>query len=219
MRLPGFVDRVPRVRTVDPLAAMLGSAEDGILEYGYGDAVRTAGHSCPSVACAYWLGARSLGALYPDGLPERGRIEVRFRGAIDEGTTGVVARIVGLLTGAASSDGFMGIGGRYCRRNLMLFGAPIDTQMRMTRLDTGASVDADSWPQRVEVDPEIPKLMQCVLSGAADPTQRIAFGRLWQERVRRILLEHAHDDAVFAVRAYSGPGTPAGEAHLSGGTR
>jgi hypothetical protein len=27
-----------------------------------------------------------------------------------------------------------------------------------------------------------------------------ALGRLWQDRVRRILLEYAHDDAVFSIQ-------------------
>ena len=48
--LPGFFAACwPSV--ADPLAALLGAAEDGRLEYHYADAVRLAGHSCPT-----WLG-------------------------------------------------------------------------------------------------------------------------------------------------------------------
>ena len=45
MKLPDFFDLIPKLRVQDPLARMLGSAEDGILEYGFGDAVRLTGHS------------------------------------------------------------------------------------------------------------------------------------------------------------------------------
>lgn len=31
----------------DPLAEFLGAAEGGLIEYGYADAVKLAGHSCP----------------------------------------------------------------------------------------------------------------------------------------------------------------------------
>jgi len=32
----------------DPLAELLGAAEGGIVEYRYADAVKLAGHSCPT---------------------------------------------------------------------------------------------------------------------------------------------------------------------------
>lgn len=50
MRHPEFFDAVPPLRLRDPLAAFLGAAEEGVLEYRYIDAVRLAGHSCPTVA-------------------------------------------------------------------------------------------------------------------------------------------------------------------------
>ena len=50
--LPDFFAAVPAIVVADPLAALLGAAEDGRLEYHYADAVRPAGHSCPTVAGA-----------------------------------------------------------------------------------------------------------------------------------------------------------------------
>jgi hypothetical protein len=42
--------------------------------------------------------------------------------------------------------------------------------------------------------------MQLCLAGQASAEEHTEFGRLWQDRVRRILLEHAHDDIVFEIR-------------------
>ncbi|NMW25772.1 hypothetical protein HFP05_15800, partial [Rhodanobacter denitrificans] len=46
MNYPAFYEQAPRILMRDPLAAFLGAAEDGLLEYRYPDAVRLAGHSC-----------------------------------------------------------------------------------------------------------------------------------------------------------------------------
>ena len=58
MNFPDFYEKAPVVRTRDPFAAMLGAARDGVLEYRYVDAVRLAGHSCPTVAVRFWLGVQ-----------------------------------------------------------------------------------------------------------------------------------------------------------------
>lgn len=66
------------VHTHDPFAAMLGAARDGRLDYHYLDAVRLAGHSCPTVAGAFLIGRAALATLYPDGPAERGNIAVHI---------------------------------------------------------------------------------------------------------------------------------------------
>ena len=50
MALPAFYAQAPRITVHDALAELLGAAEGGLIEYGYEDAVRLAGHSCPTVA-------------------------------------------------------------------------------------------------------------------------------------------------------------------------
>lgn len=52
MNYPDFFDAVPRISLYDPLAEFLGATEQGILQYGYFDAVPLAGHSCQTVAAA-----------------------------------------------------------------------------------------------------------------------------------------------------------------------
>ncbi len=97
MNFPDFFDQVPCITLRDPLADLLGSATGGLMRYGYADAVRLAGHSCPTVASAYWLGVRAIKSLFSDEIPIRGDIEVSLRDPLESGTTGVVANVLGLL--------------------------------------------------------------------------------------------------------------------------
>ena len=79
MNHPAFFDQVRRIRVCDPLAELLGSCEGGFIEYGYVDAVRLAGHSCPTVAGAYLVTLRALARLFPTGPAERGGVRVHLR--------------------------------------------------------------------------------------------------------------------------------------------
>jgi formylmethanofuran dehydrogenase subunit E len=201
MSFPDFFAAVPTIRLQDPLAAFLGASSNGIIEYGYADAVKLAGHSCPTVAAAYGMTRAALAALYGDQLPQRGEIAVAFREPADAGVTGVIANVASMLTGAAAEGGFKGLAGRFVRRGLLSFGAAVPLEARFTRLDTGAAVDVGSNLRDIPAHPELPEVMQRAIANAATPDEAGRFGRLWQERVRRILLEHADDASVFIVRS------------------
>ena len=201
MNFPAFFEQVPRITLRDPLAELLGSVDGGLMTYGYADAVRLAGHSCPTVASAYWLGVRAIRALYGEAMPQRGDIAVDLREPYEAGTTGVVASVLGLLSGAAGDGGFAGLGGQFVRRGLLQYNAAIETELRFTRTDTGQSVLAQGRAHSVPSDPQTMRLMQMCLVGMASEEQHAEFGRLWQARVRRILLDHAFDDAVFEILA------------------
>lgn len=200
MSFPAFFDQVPTITLHDPLAELLGSAESGEMTYCYADAVRLTGHSCPTVASTYWLGVRAIRALYGENMPQRGGISVELREAYDAGTTGVVASVLGLLTGAAAEGGFAGLVGQFVRRGLMRFCADIPTALRFTRTDTGQVVLAQAHLQGVPGDPRAMRLMPLCLNGTASAAEHAEFGRLWQARVQRILLEHADDDTVFSLQ-------------------
>ena len=200
MHYPEFFDAVPRIRLHDPLADFLGACDGGIIEYAYPDAVRLAGHSCPTVAGAYWLTRQALRALYGEALPERGGVRVAFCESRTAGVTGVIANVVSLLTGATTDTGFKGLAGRFDRRGLLDFDARQPLDLRFTRLDTGAAVDAVAHLREVPADPRMAPLMQACLAGHASPAEARQFGELWQARVRRVLLEHGDDPAVFVVR-------------------
>lgn len=203
MQHPEFFDAVPRLRLRDPLAAFLGAFKDGVIEYGYVDAVKLAGHSCPTVASAYGMTRQALGALYGAQLPERGAIRVEFREDILTGVTGVVANVVSMLTGATQDAGFKGLAGRFDRRHLMSFNADVPLEIRFTRTDTEDKVDVAANLQRVAGDPDTATLMQRCLGGGASAEEIRRFGALWQDRVRRILLDHGDDPKVFVVNRAS----------------
>lgn len=197
MRYPAFFDEVVEIPVQDPLAALLGAAEDGRIVYRYVDAVKLAGHSCPTVAGAWLMTARALARLYPEALPQRGAIRVELRGALDEGTTGVTASIVALATGAAGAGGFKGIAGRHDRRDLLHFGAPIAAALRFTRLDTGRSVAATYRAERVPMPPGLKALLLRATPAEAGADARAAFAGAWQDWVRTILIGHRDDPALI----------------------
>ncbi len=205
MKYPEFFTLVPGITLRDPLADFLGAFAGGLVEYTYLDAVKLAGHSCPTVASAYWLTQRSLRALYGPETPERGAIRVEFREDRLVGVVGVIATVVSLLTGAAGDMGFKGIGGRFGRRQLLQFSTDVPLEMRFTRTDTGAQVDALANLSAVSGDPAMPALLQRCLHGQASAAEARQFAELWQDRVRRILLEHGEDDGVFQIRRVASP--------------
>lgn len=200
MKLPAYFDDVPRLRVKDPLAELLGSAEGGVLEYSYADAVRLTGHSCPTVAAAYWLTWLALHELFPDSLPLRGGVKVEFRDDARSGSTGVVAAVVQMLTGAAGSTGFKGIGGRFGRAGLLRFQPDLPLLLRFTRLDNGVAVDAEADLSLPPPDPALDELIQRCTKGVADVNDLTMLGTLWQERVRCLLCDFARDPGVFTVR-------------------
>ena len=105
MRYPAFFEDVSKIVLRDPLADFLGAAEGGLVEYAYVDAVKLAGHSCPTVAGAYLLCLKALTRLYGGQPPERGAIRVDLRDGLAHGVTGVMANVMGLITGAAQDGG------------------------------------------------------------------------------------------------------------------
>lgn len=200
METPAFYAQVPRLAVHDPLAEFLGAATDGRIEYGYLDAVKLAGHSCPTVAAAYWMTLKALASLYPDSLPQRGGIRVEFHQDKLSGVTGVMANVITLLTGATQDTGFKGIAGRFDRRQLLYFSANVGEEIRYTRLDTGQAVDVAAHLQSVPFAPQTAELMQKCLAGSATPEEAAEFRACWQARVRAVLLEHGDDRQVFVLR-------------------
>lgn len=200
MAFPAFFDSAPTLQMRDPLAQLLGATPDGVIIYRYVDAVRLAGHSCPTVAGAFLMGRAALNALYPDEIPERGNMEVTLAEAEDAGVTGVIAQVLTLLTGATGINGFKGLAGRHARRDLLHF-ERADTPsgaIGMQRRDNGARVTVHMNLSPIPIDPEQDTLLTSILRGQPTDAQKSQFGALWQDRVRR-LLEHADDREVICV--------------------
>lgn len=196
--LSSFFSAGPIIETVDPLAQLLGASDDGRIDYCYTDVVRLAGHSCPTVAGAFLMARAALKTLYPDGPAERGQIEVSMPAPVDHGTTGVVAQVLTLLTGAAADNGFQGLAGRYARNGLLSFANdPRTGGVTFRRRDTGAMVAVELDVSSVPGNPNQRELLGAILSNVANDAEKQKFADGWQDRVRRLLLEFADDARVI----------------------
>ena len=199
MTYPEFFDMVPAIRVHDPLSALLGTFAAGNVTFSYLDVVKAAGHSCPTVAGAYLMALRGLEALYPETLPVRGNIRVLIKEALEAGSAGVTGSVLSQITGAAEAGGFKGMNGRFARRDLLEYGAAIEADLRLVRLDDGRAVDCYYTPQSVPPAAELQPLMLKIGSGDATMQQLMAFGRLWQERVREILIEARENENLVRI--------------------
>jgi len=72
--------------------------------------------------------------------------------------------------------------------------------LRFTRLDNGTAVDAAADLSLPAGDPALELLLERFSNGTADAPALRELGRLWQERVRHLLLELAYDAGVFVIR-------------------
>jgi hypothetical protein len=67
------------------------------------------------------------------------------------------------------------------------------------RRDNGDAVSVELDLSHVPPSPQLRELMGAALDPAAGTAQRAAFGHAWQDRVRRLLLEHADDPDVLRL--------------------
>ena len=186
MNYPKFYDEVESIKVKDQLSNVLGAFEGGEYEFSYLDVVKSAGHSCPTVAGAYLITLEALKALYPDTLPVRGDIKVEFKEALEDGVAGVIGNVVSQITGATDKSGFKGLNGKFARHSLMFFDADLNSSARFTRLDNNKSVDVFYNPSSIMPNPAMQPLMQKVMQGVATAEEFKEFGVLWQERVEKI---------------------------------
>src|SRR5690606_822243 len=103
--------------------------------------------------------------------------------------------------------------GQHDRRNLLHFGGDIPGEIVFTRRDTGDQVAVSFSAQGVPGSPAAMPMLQKILSGHADETEKRDFAQLWQDRVRRILEAIAQPGLVTvsplpraACSAFGAPG-------------
>lgn len=194
---PIFFKDVETITMYDPLAKALGSAENGLIKYNYKQIVKFAGHSCPTVAGAYLLVLKALKVLYPDTTPIRGEIKVAFKDSIEDGVTGVISNVISNITGASGKGGFKGLNGNFARHSLLEFGTNIKAAVKFTRVDTQQSVELMYDPSVVPPSSKLQELMKKILSNSADAKEVEEFGKLWQNRVKRILIDNFDNDEII----------------------
>ena len=184
MKHPVFFDRIETIKVQDELAKFLGAIDDGIIEFSYFDVVKTAGHSCGTVAGAYLIAQKGLKALYENGLPQKGEIKIEIRKNPTDGNTGVTGCVLSNITGATTDYGFGGVpGGKFNRRDLLFYNSPIDTDVRFTRLDTGKQVGVNYRPGKV-VNPK--EILMSALGPNATEENKATFPKRFQEMVKTI---------------------------------
>lgn len=196
MITPDFFNDVTPIIMRDPLAEVLGAVDKGLIEYTYTDVVKLAGHACPTVAGAYLMLEKGLNTLYGDDTPIRGEIKVFVKGTLGEGVVGVISNVASMITGATTIGGFHGLAGHFDRRDLLFFVADMTSDMILERVDTGARVELSYDPSFVVADERMGELLVRIASGSADADDRELFGTLWQDRVRRILIECKSDSRL-----------------------
>ena len=103
-----------------------------------------------------------------------------------EGTTGVMAQVLTLLTGAAADNGFQGIQGRFRRKGWLGFARTAERGRRSVckRVRApGAAVAVELDVSLVPGDPAQGGRLMAILQDRADSSQRKAFADAWQARV------------------------------------
>ena len=186
MKTPDFFESIEKIALKDPLAEILGAMENGEYETSYLEVVKSAGHSCPTVAGAYIMTLEALKALYDGRRAIRGDIEVAFKESLEEGVAGVIANVVTQITGATDKSGFKGLGNQFTRHSLMQFNAEITSSARFTARSSGKSVEVFYDPSMIPANPNMMPLMQKIMAKDATQEERELFGEMWQERVRKI---------------------------------
>lgn len=197
-----FYNAAPEIRLKDPLSHFLGAMDiDQELVFHFADAVKLAGHACPSVAGAYMVTAKALKALYPDQTPVRGDIKVTIKGKPDDLAYGPISQVIALITGAAPETGFKGLGGRFVRQNKLVFDREdfAFNTFIFERTDTGKTVKLIFNPQALPGNPRIGELMALMLSNKATDQQKEEFIGLWQSNVKKILLESDSYPGLFEI--------------------
>jgi hypothetical protein len=179
----------------DPFLELLGQTDKPI-PYTYEEAVKLAGHSCGAVAGAWTITRRALEALYPDGMPERGKIEIEAPGAEDEWIVGVFGEVMTYVTGASPKTGFPGgpFGKGFNRRNLLNYRAeptqtpPAKMVWVFQRSDTGAQVGVQYDLSMIQppATPDRNKMASKLASGEATPEEAREWVEYWNARVRFI---------------------------------
>ena len=157
------------IRFRDPLAETLGvfKKENAVLEYTFLDVVKLAGHACPTTAAAYLCCQKALMRLYLNKIPARGDIAITVYGEPDEGVYGVISQVFTLLTGAASSTGFRGLGHKFKRKDLLKFSQekidPAAQCFKFQRLDNKKTVTAKFYPAKIPFPTEKAKRLQALM--------------------------------------------------------
>jgi len=187
----------PVIRLYDPLGDLLG-AGDGLFTYTYDDVVKLSGHACPTVAGAFLLVKHALKELWGHDMPQRGDIKITIFGPQDEGVNGPISQVFTLLTGAAASNGFHGLGGQFARDGLLKFEPTGKPGFRFERISTGDNVTLAYDPSSISAAPTMGDDLGRILGGFGNEEVLQRFRSAWRDRVLAILADEG-DSTIHII--------------------
>lgn len=202
-----FISDVSPIVMQEPLADFLGAFQQhgSYIEYDFEDAIKLTGHACPTVAAAFVCCRKALGHLYLGEIPTRGNVSVTVHGPRDEKAYGVMANVISLVTGAADSSGFKGIGDNFKRSGLLTFDPDSAEELEtftFARQDKGTKVKATisrkDFPS-VEGSDQLGDLMEKVIAKTASHEEEHQFQNVWMERVKAMVLQEVNVDSWLII--------------------
>ncbi len=204
-----FIQQVEPIKLKEPLAKTLGAftSDEAILEYSFIDAVKLAGHVCPTVTGAYMICQEALARLYEGEIPVRGEITITVYGEPDESVYGVMGQVFSLLTGAAPQTGFKGLWNKFKRKDLLKYvSEKIDSEAMsflFERADRQQSVLISFYPQKIPFPTDkamrMKELLEKVIWEAANDREQREFQDLWIERVKLMIVERKDIDIWLKI--------------------
>lgn len=200
MQFPEYYQQIEKIQLFDPLAEILGSSNEGIINFTFADAVRFAGHGCPTVGGAYLMILAGVKLLFKNQLPVRGMLEVHMNQAKDSGTTGVIAAVAGFILGASDEGGFKGLAGMHFRNNLIKFSQDFKGHMRLVRIDSGESIILEYHPEIVPGNQLTGLLLDKILKNLATNEEKKAFQTIWNQRLEKIMVNEFSNPNLIITR-------------------
>ena len=163
-----FFTEIEPIALIDPLASTLGVVAEGdLIFYYYRETVKFAERLCLAVSGAFMMTKIALKNLYKSKIPERGEIKVKFKG----------------------------LGGKFSRYQLLSFDdntAPekgVTAEAEFERIDTGKRITISYRPNLIPKDPTMGKLMESVLNGKRTREEKLRFGNLRRNGMKRVLTD------------------------------
>jgi len=188
VQYPAFYNKIENIKLYDNLSDFLGATNGGIIEIGYLDCVKLAGHSCPTVAAAFIATKVAIKHLYQNNLPNRSEVKITLKEPKNSGVVGVTGMVASYILGSFDEGGFAGIGNKFCKRGLLEYNCEQKGDIAFTHTNTGEKIELNLDTSIAPKDPELKSLMQKSLKGEASKQEMLKFQNLWQARAEFMLL-------------------------------
>ncbi len=204
-----FFTEIEPIALIDPLASTLGVVAEGdLIFYHYREIVKFAERLCLAVSGAFMTTKIALKNLYKSEIPVRGEIKVKFKGNAELNVNGPISQVVSFITGAAGKAGFKGFGGKFSHYQLLSFDdnttpeKGVTAEAEFERIDAGKRITISYRPNLIPKDPTMGKIMESVLNGKATREEKLRFGNLRRNGVKRVLTDLS--EGVFELTETGG---------------